>query len=236
LANKQVVVARPVVLACDTSSGCASIAILEGGLPTAEMTLLIGVGHSRDLLRDMRDLLTRRGLVLADVDLLVTSVGPGSFTGVRIAMASMKGLAMALDRRLVGVSVLDALAGPLLGRGAAVLTAMDARKSEVYAALYAPSGAILLNPRAQAPAALAEAVAQAWPKGSIIGVGEGVLAYLDAFVTAFGERLLVAQGEAHRVRAAVMARLGAAASEPGPTLADVEPLYLRLSEAEMKRS
>jgi len=223
------------VLACDTSSGCSSIAVLEGGLPTAELTLLIGVGHSRDLLRDIRDLLARRKLVLADVDLLVTSLGPGSFTGVRIAMASLKGLAMALGRRLVGVSVLDALAEPLLGQGAAILTAMDARKGEVYAALHSSSGEVLLAPRAQAPAALASKVAEVWPQGAILGAGEGVLAYQDDFLTAFGERLRVATGESHRVRAAVLARLGMAVPEPGPSLADIEPLYLRLSEAETKR-
>ena len=172
------------MLACDTSSGCSSIAVLEGGLPTAELTLLIGVGHSRDLLRDIRDLLARRKLVLADVDLLVTSIGPGSFTGVRIAMASLKGLAMALGRRLVGVSVLDALAEPLLGQGAAILTAMDARKGEVYAALHSSSGEVLLAPRAQAPAALASKVAEVWPQGAILGAGvrEGDARMRDALV------------------------------------------------------
>ncbi len=201
---------------------------------TAEWNLLVGVGHSRDLLQDLETLMTRRALVWSDVDLLVTSLGPGSFTGVRIAMASMKGLAMSLGRELRGVGLLDALAAPLQSRGCAVLAAMDARKGQLYAALYGPAGDVIVPACAAGPQELAAAVVAAWPEGPILGVGEGVLAYASELASCLSGRLVVAEAEWHRVRAAVIARLGAGMSDGQPSLSDLEPLYLRRSEAEIR--
>jgi tRNA threonylcarbamoyladenosine biosynthesis protein TsaB len=218
------------VLACDTSTGTTSIALLEDGVPTAELTLRAPGPRSADLLTDVAGLLSRRGLVLADVDLLVTALGPGSFTGVRVGMATMKGLAWATGKPLAGVGTLDALAASVAG-GAPVLAALDARKGELYAALFGPGGEVRIAPAALRPEAVAASVAAAVPTGPIVGVGEGVLAARAALEAALGDRLVLAPAESHVVRASVLARLGLAAPRRDP--AEIEPLYLRRSEAEV---
>ena len=184
--------AHPVALACDTSTTVGSVALVEGDRVTAELVLQSPGSTSRRLVGDVRDLLAARSLAPSDLDLLVASVGPGSFTGVRITLAALKGLAFALGKPLVGVLSLDALARPLLGRGAVVLAALDARRAELYAAGYAPDGTLVLAPAALAPQAAAEALRDVHPDLPVLGVGEGVLAYRDMLESILGNRLQVA--------------------------------------------
>ncbi len=223
------------VLACDTSTRVATIALLEDGGVTAEWTFLSPEPRSGHLQADIDRMLTGRGLKASDLDLLVTSLGPGSFTGVRVAIATMKGLAFATGRPLVGVCSLDALAAPLLGRGMPVLAAFDARRHEVYGALYGADGATLLAPATWDAARLAAAICDAVPAGDVLGVGEGVHAYRAALHDGLGGRLRLAAPWEHVVRASVIAALGAARAADIPLLDDLEPLYLRRSEAELKR-
>jgi tRNA threonylcarbamoyladenosine biosynthesis protein TsaB len=225
---------RPVVLACDTSTKVGSIALLEGGVLTAETLVLSEGSHSRRILDDVSRMLGERGLAPADIDLLVSSIGPGSFTGVRITLAAFKGLAVALDRPLVGVSALDALALPLGGRGTAVLAALDARKGEVYGALYAEDGRLLLEPRTAAPGAFARAAADLVPEGPVLGAGEGVSAWRAEFEGVLGRRLLPVAPFENHVRASVLAVLGAARAATPDDRSALEPTYLRRSEAEVK--
>lgn len=224
--------AGPVVLACDTSTRVGSIALMEGEGLTAESVILAPAkaNHSRRLVADIDELLARRELTPSSIDLLVTSLGPGSFTGVRIALATLKGLAYALDRPLVGVCSLDALAHPLLSRQGCVLAALDARRKEVYAALYSPEGETLLESAAWNPARLAGEVASRCP-GPVIGAGEGIVAYRDVFAEGLGDRLVEAEPYHGVIRASVMAHLGQVHPRAG-----LEPLYCRRSEAEEKKS
>ncbi len=227
--------AHPVVLGCDTSTTVGTVALVEGDRVTAELVLQTPGSTSRRLATDMRDILSARGLQPSDLDLLVASVGPGSFTGVRITLAAMKGLAFALGRPLVCVPSLDALARPLLGRGAVVLAALDARRSELYAAAFAPDGAPLLEATAIAPRAAAEALRDACLGLPIVGVGEGVLAYRDALAGALGDRLQIAAAPDHAIRASVLIQVALERGLPPTPAADAEPLYLRRSEAEVLR-
>lgn len=222
----------PVVLACDTSTRVASLALMEGNDLTAESVILApaGANHSRRLVADIDAILARRELTPAHIDLLVSSLGPGSFTGVRIALATLRGLAFALDKPLVGVCSLDALAHPLLGRSECVLAALDARRKEVYAALYAPDGETLIVPGAWNPERLAAEVTNRCP-GDVIGVGEGIGAYRDVFVTGLGDRFVAAEPSFNVIRASVMADMGQVNPREG-----LEPLYCRRSEAEVKKS
>jgi tRNA threonylcarbamoyladenosine biosynthesis protein TsaB len=222
------------VLACDTSTKVGSIALLEGGVITARTMVLSDGSHSRRILEDVSRMLGERGLAPADIDVLVSSVGPGSFTGVRITLAAFKGLAAALDRPLVGVSSLDALALPLCGRGAAVIAALDARKGEVYGALFADDGRRLIEPCTMAPEAFARAAALAVPGGPLLGAGEGVAAWRSAFESVLGDRLRPVAAWENDVRACVLAVLGAARAATPDDRAALEPTYLRRSEAEVK--
>ncbi len=228
--------AHPVVLACDTSTTVGSVALVEGDRVTAELVLQSPGSTSRRLVGDVRDLLAARGLAPSDLDLLVASTGPGSFTGVRITLAAMKGLAFALDKPLVGVPSLDALARPLLGRGAAILAALDARRSEVYAAGYAPDGTPVVAPAALSPQAAAEALRDACPDLPILGVGEGILAYRDVLVGILGDRLQIAAAPEHSIRASVLVQIALERHLAPTDVAAIEPQYLRRSEAEVKKT
>lgn len=234
-----------VVLACDTSTRVGSVALVESGVVTGESLFHLSAHppthfgrqgttrdhHSRRVLEEVARLLDWRGLSVRDVGLFVASLGPGSFTGVRTTIATLKGLAWAVGRPLAGVCSLRALAWPLFGRGAPVLAALDARKGEVYAALYGPDGSSLLEPRAGSAEAVAEA-ASPLCRGEVLGVGEGVLAVRERIDAALGGRLVLAEGPFHAIRASVLAHLGMT-SEPIP-VDRVEPLYLRRPEAEVR--
>jgi tRNA threonylcarbamoyladenosine biosynthesis protein TsaB len=228
--------ARPIALACDTSTTAGTVALVEGDRVTAELALQTPGSTSRRLLADMRDLLAARGLQPSDLDLLVTSVGPGSFTGVRITLAAMKGLAFALGKPLHAVPSLVALARPAFGRGEAVLAALDARRAEIYAAAWGPDGAVLLAPCAADPRAAASALRDALPAGvRVRGVGEGVLAYREALAAVLGDRLVVGDAPEHGIRASVLVQAALESGEGPVDVAAVEPMYLRRSEAEVKR-
>ena len=231
--------ARPatprIVLACDTSTRVGSIAILEQEQLMDEVSFGLEnrEHHSRRLLKEIEALLIRRGLAPRDLDLLVVSLGPGSFTGVRTALSTMKGLAWALHVPLAGVCGLEALASPLLDRRIPVLAALDARKNEVYAAAYAPDGSVVLAPRVSNPEAVAEALAET-ADGTILGVGEGVVVYRDRFQEVLRDRLVLAEPSLHAIRASVVARLGLRTPPTAPDL--IEPMYLRRPEAEVRRA
>ncbi len=201
---------------------------------TAETMVLSDGSHSRRILDDIDRMLGERALAPVDIDLLVSSVGPGSFTGVRITLAAFKGLAVALDRPLVGVTSLDALALPLCGRGKTVIAALDARKGEVYGALYADDGRVLVAACTAGPEAFARQVAETVPEGVVLGAGEGVTAWRAAFESVLGDRLLAVAPFENHVRASVLATLGAARAGAPDDRAVLEPTYLRRPEAEIK--
>jgi tRNA threonylcarbamoyladenosine biosynthesis protein TsaB len=147
----------------------------------------------------------------------------------------MKGLAYALGRPLIGVGTLDALARPLLGRSMPVLVALDARKSEVYGACFDQDGVTLVQARAEDPILLAREVAEACPEGPILAAGEGILAWKAEFESILGTRLHLASPDEHVVRASVIARMALESEREPVDPALIEPVYLRRSEAEVKR-
>lgn len=122
------------ILALDTTSAWGSLALLEDDAVLEEVLLQAPDGFAQVLFGHIEQLLARHGCALRDVDVFAAAAGPGSFTGVRVGLTAVKGLAEALDRQAVGVSNLQALAA----YGATRLRApvLDARRGEVYGALY----------------------------------------------------------------------------------------------------
>jgi tRNA threonylcarbamoyladenosine biosynthesis protein TsaB len=178
--------------------------------------------------------LARVGLTARDVEGLAVSIGPGSFTGLRIGLGLAKGLAFAGGVPLATVSTLEALAAVAeAAPGQRVCAALDARKREVYAALFEVDRDGTLR-RLSADMALApDALAARLPAGAVI-VGDAAGAYPDAF----GPGLIVRPFATHHPRGGVVARLGARqlAAGEAPDLGSVEPLYVRPSEAELARA
>ena len=122
------------LLALDTTGEFGSIALLDERGIAEEVTLHSPEGFAHILFGQIGGLLARRGLSLGDIDVFAAASGPGSFTGVRVGLAAVKGLAEAGGRRVVAVSNLQALAW--FGRRALRATVMDARRGQVYGAVY----------------------------------------------------------------------------------------------------
>ncbi len=238
------------ILAFDTATAWGRFALAEDGVLLASLPHNVSGSYADALLPVVQRLLTQGGRRLDEVDAIGVTCGPGSFTGVRIGLATAKGLAWALGARLLPVSTLAAMAAALLAdwpdRDLAV-PILDARRDEVFAAVYRRRDG-WVEPVA-APAALP---AQVWwervtavvpaPDAAVWGgngvalvVGEGPSLRPD--LLSRGEPVLRAWTAAHPATAQAIA---VAAADPQAGLADVHPfravpLYLRASEAEVKR-
>ena len=133
------------ILALDSSAVVASVALCDGERLLAEYTLNNGNTHSETLLPMVECLFRHLGVTAGDIDLFAVSSGPGSFTGVRIGAATLKGLAFASEKPCVGVSTLEALAENLVSLPALICPVMNARRSQVYTALFRSDGQRLVR-------------------------------------------------------------------------------------------
>jgi tRNA threonylcarbamoyladenosine biosynthesis protein TsaB len=127
------------VLALDTALGACSVAVSRGEALLASRFQLLKRGHAEALMAMIDTVCQEAGMALGDIDLFAATLGPGTFTGVRIGLSAARGLALALDRPLVGYSTLEVMAWaalPLLTPGANLLVVHDAHREEVYVQLF----------------------------------------------------------------------------------------------------
>ena len=214
------------VLGFDAATPATAVALLraDGWLREARDDVAPGgrPQHAQRLLGLSAELLAAAGLGWADVELLAVGAGPGSYTGLRIALASARGIARAHGARIVGVSSLRALAEPLCGRAAVAV--LDARRGEAFIAAYR-DGAELLAPSVCAPAELG-ALARSTGSGAL-AIGDGALRYRDQLEGA-GVEVAPAVSELHHISAGAVCRLAAAGTAAGAL-----PDYLRAPDAEI---
>jgi tRNA threonylcarbamoyladenosine biosynthesis protein TsaB len=221
-----------ILLSIDTATAATAVGLaLEGGkVLEARDDPAAGErpGHSTRLLPLAAELLARAGLRWGELDRIAVGVGPGTFTGLRVGIATAHGLAQSSGAELVGVSSLRALALAAPAEET-VLAAIDARRGEVFLAGY-HGGMEILAPRALAPDALADLLAEQYEPACAEGWlanGDGAIRYRDAFERA-GARVPEDGALLHRVSAAALCRLGASApvaQEP------VLPDYVRAPDA-----
>jgi tRNA threonylcarbamoyladenosine biosynthesis protein TsaB len=214
------------VLGLDASTTATAVAVLrtDGELAEAREEAPSGgrPQHAQRLLSLAAELLGVVGLGWADIELVAVGAGPGSYTGLRIALASARGVARAHGSSVVGVSSLRALAEPVAGRAA--LAVLDARRGESFIAAYL-DGAELLAPAVCSPQALgglAAAVA-----GAPLAVGDGALRY-RAELEAAAVEVAPEDSPLHQLTAGAICRLAAA----GVAAASL-PDYLRAPDAEI---
>ena len=124
------------ILSVDSSSVTASVAITENGRILAENFINNGLTHSQTLMPMVEKTINESGISVKDIDLFAITNGPGSFTGVRIGIASVKGMADALNKKCLPVSTLEAIAEPLKNEDVIACSVMDARCNQVYTALF----------------------------------------------------------------------------------------------------
>ena len=124
------------ILAVDTSAVCASVAVVENGRIRAQSSTNAGLTHSRTLLPMIDALLQNSETPLTSIDCFACAVGPGSFTGIRIGIAAIKGLCDGTRKQALAVSTLEGLAYNLLGQDVLACAVMDARCNQVYTALF----------------------------------------------------------------------------------------------------
>lgn len=222
-------------LAFETATGCGSVALTRGDLATgkvlAEYTVQPEQSHSRRLLGSVVAMFEATGLSWEDLDVVAVSLGPGSFTGLRIGMAAAKGIALAAGLPLIGVPTLDALAAQLPPAGLPVYCLLDARKQQVYAGryqwneqAYGRTGSFLVL----SPGQLAEKITE-----PCLVAGPGVFACGDVF--AGHSHAQVWHSRVLYPRAALVGFCGALffAGGEAPAAETLAPLYVRASEAEL---
>ena len=124
------------ILSGDSSSVTASVAITENGKILSEKFINNGLTHSQTLMPMVESAINDSGVSINDIDLFAITNGPGSFTGVRIGIASVKGMADALDKKCIAISTLEAIAQPLKNQDVIACAVMDARCNQVYTALF----------------------------------------------------------------------------------------------------
>ncbi len=221
------------ILAVETATLAGSVALLEGGRVIGQTLLDIAVTHSERVMAMVDRLLEDCGCEIAGMDALAVSIGPGSFTGLRVGIATVKGLALALGLPVAPVPTLDALACNLPFADAPVCPLLDARKGEVYCSLYRWHEDRM--ERQCEYLALSPQAAAARLEPPVIVVGDGVAACLP-FLSHLGSGLRVAPASHAAPAAAVVGQLGRGVLASGHGLAaeSLEPLYLRPSEAEIK--
>lgn len=219
------------ILAFDTSTTTCSVALTADGELLADAASFEKATHARRLLPMVDALLKRTGVALSAVDGFAATIGPGSFTGLRIGLSTLKGLAAATGKPVVALSTLDTLAHQCTVGADTICPLLDARKKEVYFCLYErmADGLHALTEARNAPplAAVSEI------KSTCAFIGDGAARYRERIEQSLGRRAIFAPRAENAIRAATVALLAHRRFHSGE--ADdpyrLMPSYIRASDA-----
>lgn len=228
------------LLAIDSATQVAGVALLRDEQLVVEEFANIGLTHSETLMPMVDQVLNNASVTVRQLDAIAVTIGPGSFTGLRIGLAAAKGLAMAADKPLIGISTLEVLAHNLSYSPLLAGTILDARKGEIYGACFDISQAY--------PQRLGEEVACSpedfcreadhWLKETdrpgLVLLGDGFTSYRQVFIEHWGDKLRLLPPHQQLPRAASLAslaRLKALRCDYSDRLL-LRPTYIRLSEAQ----
>jgi tRNA threonylcarbamoyladenosine biosynthesis protein TsaB len=226
------------ILGIDTTTLSCSVALLQGDNLLAEMTLNIKKTHSERLMPLLDQLLTESGIEREQIEAIAAAAGPGSFTGLRIGLATARALAQGLGVPAVPVCTLEAIAEAVPVPGALICPLLDARRSQVYCALYQRAAETpyqietLLEPDARTLASLLETL-QPYNQ-PLIFLGEGLNSYAKHIEQGLPGRAVITPPPFRLCRAALVALRGQTLLQTNPQASYLEllPRYLRRPEAE----
>ncbi len=225
------------ILALDTSRLKGSVAITRGGRTFCELLFDASDTHSATLMPAIDRCVKNSGLEISGIDLFAVVTGPGSFTGLRIGLATIKALASIRKRPVALVNSLESIAGRFPYCAEVVVPVLDARRSEIYFGAYDTSGGSgeeVIMPAAIRPADIAERLAEGGVTGRVILCGNGTDRYRELLETALSDRVRFAHPVIGEPSAAVTAMI-AGSREPVPyeDLAAIEPMYIRPPDAKL---
>lgn len=225
------------ILGIESSSLVASVAVVTDDVMTAEYTVNFKKTHSQTLLPMIDELVRMLEMELNTIDAIAVSGGPGSFTGLRIGAATAKGLGLALDKPLIHVPTVDAMAYNLYGSSTLICPIMDARRNQVYTGLYYSSGRVeVVKP--QCAMDMRELIDELDVRREpVVFLGDGVPVYRHLIEEYMKSPYTFAPAHMNRQRAGSVAALGALMYARGQIVQaeDFAPDYLRKSQAERER-
>ncbi|MBW1744577.1 MAG: tRNA (adenosine(37)-N6)-threonylcarbamoyltransferase complex dimerization subunit type 1 TsaB [Deltaproteobacteria bacterium] len=224
-----------IILAVDTSTRTGSVAVLNGDTVLAEVAVTSQQTHAKRLVSAIDATLGMTDQTVADCDGFAVTTGPGSFTGLRIGISTAKGLGFATKKPVAGVSTLDALAYQFPSFPHLICPVLDARKGQIYTALYESTGHMkwkrVIEDCAVEPGEWLKQV-----RDPCLFVGDGTVAYAELIREILGDLAHFAPAYLNRVRASVVGYIGMRQILDGQTT-DVDqlvPHYIRKPDAEIK--
>ena len=223
------------ILAFDSSGLVASVAILEEEQLIAEYTLNYKKTHSQTLLPMLDEIVKMTELDLNEIDAIAVAAGPGSFTGLRIGSATVKGLGLALNKPILSVPTLEGIAYNLYGTDALICPMMDARRKQVYTGLYEFNGKKFQIIADQTACPVEEILDRCNEFGrKVIFLGDGVPVYQDMIKDKIQVEYDFAPAHMNRQRAGAlgMRAFDYIREEKLESAAEHAPVYLRKSQAE----
>jgi tRNA threonylcarbamoyladenosine biosynthesis protein TsaB len=221
------------ILSLDTATQSCSVAIVDDESLLVEFTIINNQTHSRHLMDLINTVCSTTNLKLVDLDGFAVTIGPGSFTGLRIGISTIKGLAFSLGKPVVGVSSLDILAWQCAQSAFLICPLLDARKKEVYSCRYRFVNNELIKDGSEKVTSLVEAVRGI--REPSIFVGNAVKLYRENISAELGDLAHFAAWDQHSIRASSIARLSMAGFYRQKTddVSLLTPQYIRKPDAEI---
>lgn len=229
------------ILGMDTSSRAASVAIWRDGVLLGEVLINDKRTHSQKLMPMLENLLELSDIKINDIDLVAVCLGPGSFTGIRIAVATVKAFAHVKNLPIIGVNSLESLAYSMYEADSLIVPILDAQASNVYTATYKfvdGSLVVIRDLYVEEISSLVDYVKKLSDKGEkVIIVGEGVYKYMDRLIPLLSDRIKIASPNANVSRAASLCHCASGKFSQKRDISncyDIAPIYLRKSQAEVQ--
>lgn len=228
--------AQPIILAIENSGNCGSIALINNDHCMGEYSLTSSKTHSKRMLPAIHHLMEETQTSWTMLDAIAVSLGPGSFTGLRIGLSTAKGLCFAANLPLIGVSSLTGLANQFAFSNYQVCPLIDARKKEVYAALFDTDGKGSLTRISDDMVLSPESLARLIDKPTLL-VGEGAEIYRHQLIELLADKAIIAGPHHSMTRASHIGLLALAKWQQQDflDLATTVPTYVRASDAEIQR-
>ena len=224
-----------ILLCLDTSGPVAGVALMQDGVLRYEAMAVNAFTHSQSILPMTEDAYQKTGLKVGDTDLFAVTVGPGSFTGVRIGVSTVKALAHACGKKCVAVDALEAMAANVLPFSGVICPIQDARAGQVYGAAFAGETLERLLP--DEPLKLEEYLEKAGAFGRrMLFLGDGMPVHRERIAELLGGKAVFAPAHLCSLRPAAAAYLAWRDRERAVTYNDLSPLYLRPPQAERQKN